>query len=113
MAEQGTLQAQLEHGTWKVLKHLASSVPEACVHFQGISDPNIFLLYFRNKKEDPRRHTDWLPDAVVYTREEDVGLAGPLFVNPGQEPWWKDVIDDVSSPLVLTTCNLTHIGSVM
>ena len=35
MAEQGTLQAQLEQETWKVLKHLASSVPEACVHFQG------------------------------------------------------------------------------
>lgn len=35
MAEQGSLQAQLEQDTWKVLKHLASSVPEACVHFQG------------------------------------------------------------------------------
>ncbi|KAJ5676568.1 uncharacterized protein N7477_002201 [Penicillium maclennaniae] len=67
MAEKGTLQAQLEHSTWKVLKHLATSVPEACVHFQ---------------------------EAVVYTREEDVGLAGPLFVGPGEEPWWKDVVDD-------------------
>ncbi|KAJ5146785.1 hypothetical protein N7526_000137 [Penicillium atrosanguineum] len=73
-AEQGTLQAQLEQSTWKVLRHLATSVPEACVHFQ---------------------------EAVVYTREEDVGLAGPLFVGPGKEPWWKDVVDDVSSPLVL------------
>ncbi|KAJ5126584.1 hypothetical protein N7448_007363 [Penicillium atrosanguineum] len=66
-AEQGTLQAQLEQSTWKVLRHLATSVPEACVHFQ---------------------------EAVVYTREEDVGLAGPLFVGPGKEPWWKDVVDD-------------------
>jgi glycine/D-amino acid oxidase-like deaminating enzyme len=69
MAEQGSLQARLEQDTWKVLKHLASSVPEACVHFQ---------------------------DAVVYTREEDVDLAGPLFVGPGKEPWWKDVVDNCS-----------------
>ncbi|KAJ5204989.1 uncharacterized protein N7498_005868 [Penicillium cinerascens] len=69
-AEQGTLQAQLEQETWKVLKHLASSVPEACVHFQ---------------------------EAVVYTREEDVGLAGPLFVGPGKEPWWKEVCRVVRS----------------
>lgn len=37
-------------------------------------------------------------DAVVYTREEDVGLAGPFFVGPGKEPWWKEVVDDASSP---------------
>lgn len=34
-------------------------------------------------------------DAVVYTREEDVGLAGPLFVGPGEDPWWKNVVDNV------------------
>jgi hypothetical protein len=47
MAEQGSLQARLEQDTWKVLKHLASSVPEACVHFQG-KQPLSFLILLKN-----------------------------------------------------------------
>ncbi|KAH8658151.1 D-amino-acid oxidase [Xylariales sp. PMI_506] len=67
MGEEGSLQARLETETWPILKHLAQDVPEACIQ---------------------------VLDTVMYTRDEDKETASNPHVRPGEDPWWKDVVDN-------------------
>ncbi|KAH8734103.1 hypothetical protein BGZ61DRAFT_445814 [Ilyonectria robusta] len=70
MGKAGSLQAELEAKTWPVLKNLAQNVPEACIHFQ---------------------------DAVLYKRETDTGNNDHLFMDPGQMPWWNNIVENYRS----------------
>ncbi|KAK7537752.1 D-amino-acid oxidase [Phyllosticta citricarpa] len=65
----GSLLAKLEERTWPELARLASSVPEAAIHFQN---------------------------TVVQNRSKDVGSAvGTWFAELLRtDPWWKDVVPD-------------------
>ncbi|KAK8212081.1 D-amino-acid oxidase [Phyllosticta capitalensis] len=65
----GSLLAKLEKGTWPELQRLASSVPEAAIHFQN---------------------------TVVQNRSKDVNSAvGTWFAELLRtDPWWKDTVPD-------------------
>lgn len=43
MGEKGSVQAKLEAKTWPVLKHLAQTIPEACIQFQGNIMPHLIF----------------------------------------------------------------------